>query len=157
MMRCVWLCLTAVCFFDMGCIEKKVVDVWYPPLLKWGFAMLSHCKSVIRVIYISKCICISIHTPWHLENLWHPFKGVHGFVKGTHRISWWTYSYNLLSMNTIIVYYLNTIYQVILHWWYWWWLMLINIILSWWASTSNLMLYAFSIYRRFRRRSYYSI
>lgn len=31
----------------------------------------------------------------------------------------------------------------------------ISIILSWYAYTSNLMLYAFSIYRRFRIRSYY--
>ena len=133
------LCLTAVVFFVMVGYSKKVVDTTDTPILNIERSTLSFLVSSKAIIlYVNKHISISIHTPWHLKMLWHPYKGVHGFVKGTQGISWWTYSYNLLQMNTIIVYYL--IISIIIN--YHQLSSATSIILSWWVGATNLMLYA---------------
>jgi len=150
------LCLTAGVFSAMVSYRKKGLPMRDTPLSFWGFATFSVVESVEYIIYISKCICISIHIPWHLELLWHPFKGVYGSLKGKQGISWWTVYISLLGMKSIyrlssaiINYHISSI---IISWRSWNWGCPMTI-----AYIGNMMLYTLSIYRRVRLHVYWFI
>ena len=76
-------CLTELVFFAMVGYSKKVVGIRDTPLLFIGCGrLLFLISSKAIILYVNKRICLSIYTPWHLKNLWHPYKGVYKDLKG---------------------------------------------------------------------------
>ena len=158
--------LTELVLFVMSSYDKIVVDTTDTPILFLGCGRLSYLVSSKAIIlYVNKCIYLSIYSPWHLERIWHLlYKVYHAYkVKryfcGHIALPKWSLV-RLFSITITLLllyeYYQVTSININYHQHH-----QLSLVGGWgqlaWCYTHYAVRSHISIYRRVRRYSYYSI